>query len=294
MWILLLAPVALFAASRRSSTPTGRVPRTAGHRPPRRLVPDTEASRCRENVRAGLSRDSARCDCPRGIVAGIGRPVRDGDPSARRCGRPRGRGASILGLHEGASSRSLGTRTSGRRDRPRRRARDRAEAGRAGRARALERPRPRPAAAARGRRADPDPDHARHVRSRRAVRAPPLLRAPAGRGRAPALPRREGRDRAADRERLLLRLRVPGADLGGRPRAHRGGDPARSSTEGRSWTPRGDLPRRGAARASRPSRSRSRSSSSTPRKATSRSTRRATSPTSAAARTSRTRSRSRR
>ena len=118
-----------------------------------------------------------------------------------------------------------GARASGRRHRPRRRAGDRPEAGRAGRARALERPRARPEAAARGRRGDPDPDHAGHVRPGRAVRAPPLLGAPAGRGGAPALPGREGRDRPADRERLLLRLRVPGADLGGRPRAHRRGDP---------------------------------------------------------------------
>ena len=57
---------------------------------------------------------------------------------------------------------------------------------------------------------------------------------------------------------------------------------------------RGDLARRGGKRASRPRASRTRSSSSTPPRATSRSTPRATSPTSAAARTCRTRSRSRR
>ena len=75
--------------------------------------------------------------------------------------------------------------------------------------------------------------------------------------------------------------------------AHRRGD-RQGARRGPQLDARGDLPRRGAAPASRPSRSRSRSSSSTPRKATSRSTRRATSPTSAAARTCRTRSRSRR
>ena len=143
-------------------------------------------------------------------------------------------------------------------------------------------------------RADPDPDHARHAGPGRARRAPPLDRAPARRGRPPALSRREGRDRAADRERLLLRLRLPRADLrdatssGSRRRS------GASSTRAATWSARGDLPRRGARRASRPRTSRTRSSSSTPPRATSRSTRRATSPTSAAARTSRTRSRSRR
>ncbi len=77
-------------------------------------------------------------------------------------------------------------------------------------------------------RADPDPDHARHGRPGRALRAPPLGRASAGRGRAPALSRREDRDRPADRERLLLRLRVPGADPRGRPGADRGGDSPRA------------------------------------------------------------------
>ena len=86
--------------------------------------------------------------------------------------------------------------------------RDRAEARRAGRARPRRTAIARPAAAARGRRADPDPDDARQGRPRRALRAAPLDRAPAGRGGAPALPGREDRDRPADRERLLLRLRV--------------------------------------------------------------------------------------
>ena len=107
---------------------------------------------------------------------------------------------------------------------PRRRARDRAEARRAGGARPLERRRARPARAARRRRADPDPDHARQERPRRPLRPAPLDRAPARRGGAAALPGREDRDRPADRERLLLRLRVPRADPRGRPRADRGRD----------------------------------------------------------------------
>ena len=132
--------------------------------------------------------------------------------------------------------------------------------------------RPGPAAAARRRRADPAPDDARQGRPRRALRAPPFLRAPARRGRPPPLSGREDRDRAADRERLLLRLRVPGADPRGGPRADRGRDPARAEGGTRVGA-RGDLPRRGAAPASRRKASRTRSSSSTPPRATSRSTR---------------------
>ena len=63
-----------------------------------------------------------------------------------------------------------------------------------------------------------DPHSARQRRSRRAVRAAPLVRAPARRGRPPALSGREGRDRPADRERLLLRLRFPAADRRSRSR----------------------------------------------------------------------------
>ena len=97
-----------------------------------------------------------------------------------------------------------------------------------------------------GRAADPDPDHARHRGSRRPLRAPPLRGAPARRGRAAALPGRQDRDRAADRERLLLRLRVPRADPRGRSREDRGGDPARA--EGRPLLgARGDLGRGGEA-----------------------------------------------
>ena len=131
------------------------------------------------------------------------------------------------------------------------------------------------------------------ARPRRALRAAALGGAPARRGGAAALPGREDRDRPADRERLLLRLRVPGADHRGRPREDRGRGAARA--EGRARVERA---RRSRAtrrrRASRPRASRTRSSSSTPPRATSRSTPRATSPTSAAARTCRTRSRSRR
>ncbi len=49
-------------------------------------------------------------------------------------------------------------------------------------------------------------------------------------------PGREGRDRAADRERLLLRLRVPRADPRGRPRGDRGGDRGASSRRGATWS----------------------------------------------------------
>ena len=118
-----------------------------------------------------------------------------------------------------------------------------------------------------GRPADPDPDHARQGRPGRARRPAPLDRAPARRGRPAALPGRQDRDRAADRERLLLRLRVPRADRRGRPRADRGGDPARARRGPRVGA-RGDLRRRGASSASRRRASRTRSSSSTPPRAT--------------------------
>ena len=106
----------------------------------------------------------------------------------------------------------------------------------------------RPAAAARRRRADPDPDHARQGRPGRPLRPAPLDRAPARRGGAAPVPGREDRDRAADRERLLLRLRVPGADPRGRPREDRGGD--RPRAEGGA--------RRGRARRSRADEARAR------------------------------------
>ena len=91
-----------------------------------------------------------------------------------------------------------------------------------------------------GRAADPDPDDPRHGRSRRAVRPAPLGRAPPRRGRPAPLPGNEDRDRPADRERLLLRLRVPGADRRGRAREDRGGDPARAEGGPRLGAP-GDL-----------------------------------------------------
>ena len=97
-----------------------------------------------------------------------------------------------------------------------------------------QRQRPRPPAAARRRRADPDPDDARPRGPRRPLRPAPLGRAPARRGGAAPLPGDEGGDRAADRERLLLRLRVPGAGHRGGARAARGGDP-REIAEGRTW-----------------------------------------------------------
>src|ERR671933_671013 len=53
------------------------------------------------------------------------------------------------------------------------------------------------------------------------------------------LPLRDG-DRAADRERLLLRLRVPGADLGVRTRADRARNPARDR-RGPGMVARGNL-----------------------------------------------------
>ena len=60
-------------------------------------------------------------------------------------------------------------------------------------------------------------------------------------------PGREDRDRPADRERLLLRLRVPGADPRGGARADRGGDP-RELEEGRAWKREEVSRRRGEAR----------------------------------------------
>ena len=139
-----------------------------------------------------------------------------------------------------------------------------------------------------GRRADPDPDDPRPGGPRRALRPPPLGRPPARRGGPPSVSGHEGRDRAADRERLLLRLRVPRAGGGGGARAAGGGDPARDRRGSRFGAARVE-PRRGPRATSRSRASRTRSSSSTRPRATSRSTSRATSSTSAAARTSRTR-----
>ena len=157
--------------------------------------------------------------------------------------------------------------------RSRRRACDRAEARRAGRARPRERLDARPAAAARGRREHPVPDDARHGRSRRALRASSLDRAPPRRGRHAPPSRREDRDRPADRGRLLLRLRVPGADLGVRPRGDRGGDPARDR-RGARVDARGARAATRRSPASRRSHSPTRSSSLETPRAPSRSTRR--------------------
>ena len=96
--------------------------------------------------------------------------------------------------------------------------------------------------------ADPDPDHARQGRPGRARRPAPLGRAPARRGRAAALPGREDRDRPADRERLLLRLRVPRADPRGRDLERIEEEIRRELAEGRDVDARGGLGRRGAAR----------------------------------------------
>ena len=127
----------------------------------------------------------------------------------------------------------------------------------------------------------------------RALRPPPLDRAPARRGRSHAVSRRQGRDRPAGRERLLLRLRVPGADPRGRPRADRGRDAARCSTRAAPGSARRSAPPTRASASSRRT-SRTRSSWSRPPTGRSPCTRRASSPTSAAGHTCRTRSRSRR
>ena len=118
-------------------------------------------------------------------------------------------------------------------------------------------------------------------------------RAPARRGRAAALPGREDRDRPADRQRLLLRLRVPRADharttsSGSRPRSRA------SSTKVARWSREeisADDARARFAAEGEPYKVELVDTAEGDR---SRSTRRTTSPTSAAARTCRTRSRSR-
>ena len=134
--------------------------------------------------------------------------------------------------------------TGGRRQRrrPRRRDRARARARRAGgegRRRAA-----RPRAAAGGRRARRD----RHRPLARRARAdPPRHRARARRRRARPLSRHEDLDRAADRGRLLLRLRVPRRRdrLRARPARARGED-ARARQGARGVHARGRQRRRGA------------------------------------------------
>ncbi len=92
-----------------------------------------------------------------------------------------------------------------------------------------------------------DRDHHRALRAGRPRPDPPRHRARARRGRARALPGREDLDRAADRERLLLRLRVPRGRALLRERLPR----ARGEDEGahrrrRAVRPRGRLRARGA------------------------------------------------
>src|SRR5581483_5977033 len=154
------------------------------------------------------------------------------------------RRGSILSRHGGRPTRRREARTSGWRDGARRGACDRAEARRASGPRPLEWRSARPPPAAARRRADPDPDHARQGRPGRPLRAAALDRAPARRGRAAPVPGGEDRDRPADRERLLLRLRVSRADPRGRPRADRGRDRPRAEG-GARVDARGGLPRGG-------------------------------------------------
>ena len=188
---------------------------------------------------------------------------------------------SILLCHEGRPSRLVGTRTSGRRDRPRRR---RAIGPKLAEQAVLVRSngqRPGPARAARGRAADPDPDHARHGRPRRALRAAPLDRAPARRGRAAALSRAR-RSRSGRRSRTASTTTSSSPSRSARRRSSGSRRrSARSSPRAARGTARRSPPRRRGATS--PSRARTtRSSSSTPRRGRSRCTRRATSPTSAA------------
>ena len=139
----------------------------------------------------------------------------------------------------------------GRRERPRRRARDRPAPGRCdGRGRGRRRA-ARPAPAAARRRA---PAHPARGRRRGAAGPAPLDRAPHGRGRAAPLAGHEGRDRARDRGRLLLRLRLRRDARRGRSRAHRGRDardpqarPARlrAHRDARARTPSRASPREG-------------------------------------------------
>ncbi len=121
----------------------------------------------------------------------------------------------------------------------------------------------------------------------------PLGRPPARRGGAQAVPGRQGGDRASDRQRLLLRLRLSGADQRRRPRGDRGRGAARAR-RGTLLGARGDLGATRRGPGSRPRASRTRSTSSTRPRGRSRSTRRAISPTSAAGRTFRPPRRSRR
>ena len=171
---------------------------------------------------------------------GGGLPDEQGEtrPSLRSC-------RDYPDRREGDPPRRDRARARRRREWPRRCACDRPEARRAGRAREGGRRRAGPAPASPGRGETADPDDARHRRPGRAPRPAPLRRAPARRGRTAALSGREGRDRPPGRERLLLRLRVPGADQRRRPRADRGRGAARAR-RGPLVVTRGDHRRRGA------------------------------------------------
>ena len=170
-------------------------------------------------------------------------------PSNARSLRPRTVAAEArsrsIGSDEGHPPRRHAPRASRGRQRRRRRGGDRprARARRAGDQ--AERPAARPRAAAEGRRAAGD----RH-RSQRAGRArphPPRRRPRARGGGHGPLPGREDLHRAADRERLLLRLRVPRRrqHLRRRLRGHRGED-ARAHRRRRVLHARGRLGRAGA------------------------------------------------
>ena len=103
----------------------------------------------------------------------------------------------------------------------------------------------------------PVPDGATSRSCASATRALPVLRHSTAHVLAEAVrhlyPGGQGHDRAADRERLLLRLRVPGADRRGRPRADRGRDaphrPPRACVHRAWYARRGSRPasRRGRA-----------------------------------------------
>ncbi len=161
-----------------------------------------------------------------------------------RVGRPR----RSLAYHRAGEGHAPGrhpTRARGGRHRRRRRAGDRAGA-RARRARRAPAGRgARPRAPADRRRAAGD--HHREERARCARRDPPRRRARAGHRRDGALPGREDLDRAADRGRLLLRLRVPRGRHRHRGRlpGHRGAD-ARAHQGRRGVRARRGRRRRGA------------------------------------------------
>ena len=159
--------------------------------------------------------------------------------------------ACTLDEHHGDPPRRQAARARGRRHRRRRRRGDRRRArargarggdprrGWCGRRSGREAP---SCATSRGRcPTAPDRDrHRAHARARSRCADPPRRRARAGRGGDGALPGREDLDRAGDRERLLLRLRVPrrGERLRGRLPGDRSAD-ARARQGGRALRARG-------------------------------------------------------